>query len=537
MPEPSATAPAAEDTPQGNPPAVEAALRAAALQAGVDPADVQVTEYREAEWPDACLGLALEGEMCAQAITPGYGGRLQAGEEAFEFRTDQSGMIVRLVPGAVNAAIDYLARELDIDAGGIAVSIFEAIEWPDSCLGVAGRGACVQVITPGYQVVLAVDGESYLLHTDRRGDNIILVGTPDLPAQIPQVTWAGMVDNVCQTLEVNSETLVYGPCDGDQASLSFISSPRFHEFQTLTQLFMPFTAETTAGEVQLSGPGEVTPSSTQQRMVAEWARLMAIEADSAVTEDPAGLALSWRREGGEEGYCDGLTIDVAGLAVASSCRSGALQELGSARHTTSQLKQLYEWIDGIRTYDHEITQLLETGAVTTLISFSGRGENKALDVDQRDMEAFALDLFTHLSQSQDPAEIESARQALVAYLDALQAGSYAEAAELYGGDFKQLQDYNPDIPADDHAALFQAACTLNGFVCDLSILNEISAAKITPTKYRFVVELQYPDETFFVLSSCCGADPSGESMVTQFEFYVEELDGRYLVLSLPVYSA
>jgi hypothetical protein len=302
-------------------------------------------------------------------------------------------------------------------------------------------------------------------------------------------------------------------------------------------MFLPFSAETLAGDVQLSGPGEVLPTSTQQRMFAEWARMVVQEASTNGSGDPALTSLNWRREGGEDEYCDVLTIDIAGKASASSCRSGVLQELGWARLTTIQLENLYEWIDAIGSYEYEITQLLDGGSVKTRMDFHGRGEMQALEVDQREMDVFASDLFMQLSQPQDPVEIGAARQALEAYLDALQRGSYGEVAEMYGGELEGLQELNPGISADDHAALFQAACTQNGFVCDLSILNEVSAVKITPTKFRFVVELQSLDGMQFILGSCCGGDLSGETMVTQFEFYVEKVDGGYLVLSLPIYSA
>lgn len=473
--------------------------------------------------------------MCTQAITAGYGGLLAAGGEQHEFRTDESGVLVRLLPGAALAARQFLAGELGLDPEGIRVSYFEAVEWPDSCLGVSGRGECVSEITSGYQVILEVGEDWFLIHTDQSGGKVILAGTPDQPAVITQLNWSGLVDERCYQAEITMETLAYGACDEQLVSQSFVSSPRWHEFEELTNVFNPFVAETAAGEITFSGPTGVIPSSLQQRMIAEWARLVVQEAIDQ--GNPAAAVLSWRREGGEPNICEELSLDSAGLAIASACGSGESKELGRARLTTIQLKRLYDWIDGLSSYELENALLLETGTVTTRIVFTGRGENKALDVHQQEMDAFAQELFTHLSQPQDKAEIEAARQSLLAYMIALNEGRYDDAADFFGGDMQVLREYNPNIPADDRAALFQAACMQNGFVCELSVLNEISAARITPTKFRFVVELQYADGSQFVLGSCCGTDPSGEPLATQFEFYVEQLDGRYLVLTLPVYSA
>jgi hypothetical protein len=47
-------------------------------------------------------------------------------------------------------------------------------DWPDACLGVPEQGeACATVITPGYEVVLDLDGAHYFYHTDE-GTNVRL---------------------------------------------------------------------------------------------------------------------------------------------------------------------------------------------------------------------------------------------------------------------------------------------------------------------------------------------------------------------------
>jgi hypothetical protein len=47
------------------------------------------------DWPNACLGLEEEGEMCAQVLTPGWRVILSAAGEQYTFRTDEEGQVVR----------------------------------------------------------------------------------------------------------------------------------------------------------------------------------------------------------------------------------------------------------------------------------------------------------------------------------------------------------------------------------------------------------------------------------------------------------
>lgn len=68
-----------------------------ANQLGIDSSEVTVTSSEAVEWPDACLGVTLEDEMCAQVITPGYIIVLSANGSSYTYHTDQSGSWYRLV--------------------------------------------------------------------------------------------------------------------------------------------------------------------------------------------------------------------------------------------------------------------------------------------------------------------------------------------------------------------------------------------------------------------------------------------------------
>jgi hypothetical protein len=68
---------------------------------------------------------------------------------------------------SVELAIDDLAETFDREPDEITVASVVATQWPDSCLGDPHTGeACAQVITPGYEVVLELEGSRYYYHTD-----------------------------------------------------------------------------------------------------------------------------------------------------------------------------------------------------------------------------------------------------------------------------------------------------------------------------------------------------------------------------------
>jgi hypothetical protein len=60
------------------------------------PEEINVVSFEEMEWPNACLGLEEEGEMCAQVITPGWRVVLDVNGEQYTLRTDEEGEVVRL---------------------------------------------------------------------------------------------------------------------------------------------------------------------------------------------------------------------------------------------------------------------------------------------------------------------------------------------------------------------------------------------------------------------------------------------------------
>lgn len=74
---------------------------------------------------------------------------------------------------AVVAARKTLAEKLGVNSLQVNVLQAKQVEWPDSCLGAAGRDEiCLTVITPGYLVTLQVNNQVYRVHTNLAGTSV-----------------------------------------------------------------------------------------------------------------------------------------------------------------------------------------------------------------------------------------------------------------------------------------------------------------------------------------------------------------------------
>jgi hypothetical protein len=127
----------------------------------------------DAGMPEATVTPGGPTATAGTPATPGSGGTPAPGDTPDETIIRPSGTPLdpRALPSnaqaAVELAIEDLADTFDREPDEIAVESVVATQWPDSCLGGARPGeACAQVITPGYEVVLVLEGSRYYYHTD-----------------------------------------------------------------------------------------------------------------------------------------------------------------------------------------------------------------------------------------------------------------------------------------------------------------------------------------------------------------------------------
>ena len=140
------------------------------------------------------------------------------------------------------------------------------------------------------------------------------------------------------------------------------------------------------------------------------------------------------------------------------------------------------------------------------------------------------------TQQDEPTEAESARKTLIQFFEQLNAGQYDKAAELYGGGYEVMIEHNPSLDAEDHAALFQAACQINGAQC-LKVKSAVLQTEADPSQYTFLVEFSNPDGSLFVQGPCCGGNETDFPPESQFPFrVVKDAKGKFTVMDMPVYT-
>jgi hypothetical protein len=87
VPIPTATSP-------GNIPAIQSAINAVSVGAGIPANQLVVHNVVSVQWPDSCLGAPQPGQMCLQVVTPGYRILLGNGVRLFEAHTNLDGTVV-----------------------------------------------------------------------------------------------------------------------------------------------------------------------------------------------------------------------------------------------------------------------------------------------------------------------------------------------------------------------------------------------------------------------------------------------------------
>jgi hypothetical protein len=72
-------------------PAEEIVIKQLAANLGLQESDITVISNESVEFSDACLGVTMEGVMCAQVVTPGRIIMLEADGSAYEYHTSEDG--------------------------------------------------------------------------------------------------------------------------------------------------------------------------------------------------------------------------------------------------------------------------------------------------------------------------------------------------------------------------------------------------------------------------------------------------------------
>ncbi len=269
-------------------PAEQAAISRLSSLLNLPPDEISVISTEAVEWPDGCLGVQRPGVMCTQAIVPGYRIILQAGDEQFEFHTNESGSQVVQVGGGPlglmeEAIAAQLAFNLGLDVDEISVVSSNDVEFTDGCLEVAIENVlCAQVITPGKIIVLQSNGFEFEYHISEDGSIV-------QPATIA-LTWKreGGIAGFCDRMTVFLSGEVYGnTCGSEQPEgtmklfTELLTATKQQQFFRWMQEFdqVSLDASDPAGvadrmivTLEFQGNGEDSPSDTEVEALLEFAQ-------------------------------------------------------------------------------------------------------------------------------------------------------------------------------------------------------------------------------------------------------------------------
>ncbi len=293
-----------------------------------------------------------------------------------------------------------LMQQVEADFDAVTIESVEAMEWPNGCLGLATPNEmCTQMIVPGYRVVLSVNGEQFVYRTDENANTIRLESAPQPQIGDVAVEWTSPEsDGVCTEANIAADGIAFGQCEGTLMPGKLVNPDRSADLAEFVATFAPFEAETVAGTVVFHGEGSQEATPAQQRMIAEWARLVQLEAMGGRSGAGWGLAFAWHREGGIAGFCDDLSVYRTGQVYASSCKGNTPVDLGQTRLNAEQLDQLYTWIDTLQSFEIDQTDPAVADAMTVRMVFSGAGEEMADEAQQQAIQEFAGKLFAEVSR-------------------------------------------------------------------------------------------------------------------------------------------
>ncbi|AFZ00513.1 hypothetical protein [Calothrix sp. PCC 6303] len=154
-------------------------------QQGILPNNLDITEYTQKNWRNGCLELPKSGELCTQALIPGWRVVATDGKQNWVYHSNNNGRSLRLasstnsnnggkvqnLPQSVkNAVFKAATKHLGILPTNVDIIQSESQSWSDGCLGLGDiNEICSQAIVPGWRVVVGSQEEALVYHVNGTG--------------------------------------------------------------------------------------------------------------------------------------------------------------------------------------------------------------------------------------------------------------------------------------------------------------------------------------------------------------------------------
>jgi hypothetical protein len=187
---------------------INAVTRDLSRRQGISSRSINIVEYTSKTWNNGCLDLPKSGELCTQALVPGWQVVASDGSQNWVYHTNRTGRILRLnsrpnpsnnnakkLPAQVREAVLKAAsRHLKVSVRQLTIIQAQKRDWRDGCLEIADNDSiCTQAIVPGWRVVVGAKEQTLVYHTNDKGSVVLInlaaseTNKKNLPQKVSQV--------------------------------------------------------------------------------------------------------------------------------------------------------------------------------------------------------------------------------------------------------------------------------------------------------------------------------------------------------------
>ena len=185
-----------------------AVIRDLSRRQNISPSNIEIVEYTPQTWNNGCLQLPKPGELCTQALVPGWRVVASDGRQNWVYHTNRTGRTLRLnsrttpnnnnaqkLPEKVREAVlNAASRRLKVSVTRLTIIQAQKRDWRDGCLEIADNDrVCSQAIVPGWRVVVGTKEQALVYHTNDRGSVVRInltaseTNNKNLPEKVSQV--------------------------------------------------------------------------------------------------------------------------------------------------------------------------------------------------------------------------------------------------------------------------------------------------------------------------------------------------------------
>jgi hypothetical protein len=175
---------------------------------GISPSNIEIVEYTPETWNNGCLQLPKPGELCTQALVPGWRVVASDGRKNWVYHTNRTGRLLRVNSGTTpnnnnaqklpervrEAVLNAASRRLKVSVTKLTIIQAQKRDWRDGCLEITDNDSvCSQAIVPGWRVVVGTKEQALVYHTNERGSVVRInlsaseINNKNLPQKVSQV--------------------------------------------------------------------------------------------------------------------------------------------------------------------------------------------------------------------------------------------------------------------------------------------------------------------------------------------------------------